>query len=126
MSCTGWKNIVTPGIGATSLLQPVDDRSSPSRVRWSRGRSVMASRPALGVALIGRDADHRTTTPVTSGSLRIAALDHGPQPLHLGERDFCAAFHHREDEAGVLQRQKALRNDDVEPDGGDQRAGGHR
>ena len=40
-------------------------------LRWSRERSVMASRPAFGVALIGV-TPMTETTPVTSGSLRIA------------------------------------------------------
>ena len=39
--------------------------------RSSRERSVMASRPAFGVALIGV-TPMTETTPVTSGSLRIA------------------------------------------------------
>ena len=84
----------------------------------------MASRPAFGVALIGV-TPMTETTPVTSGSLRIASSTCGLQPLHLGERDLLPAFHDGEDEAGVLQRQEALRNDDVEPDGRDQRGRGH-
>ena len=87
-------------------------------LRSSRERSVMASRPAFGVALIGV-TPITDTTPVTSGSLRIAVSTVRLQPLHLGERDLLSALHDGEDEAGVLQRQESLRNDDVEPDRGD-------
>ena len=65
------------------------------------------------------------TTPVTSGSCRIAVRDELLQPLHLGEGDFGAGFGHGGDQAGVLQRQEALRHDDVEPDGRQQGDEGH-
>ena len=110
---------MTPGTAATA-------RCSRSMtvvtvvLRWSRERSVMASRPAFGVALIGV-TPMTETTPVTSGSLRIAVSTSACSRFISAERDLLPAFHHREDEAGVLQRQEALRNDDVEPDGRDQR-----
>ena len=69
----------------------IGDRRS---LRSSRGLSVMASRPAFGVALSGVTPTTETT-PVTSGSLRIARLDLAAQPLHLGERDVLAAFESR-------------------------------
>jgi hypothetical protein len=84
--------------------------------RTSRGRNVIAKRAAFGVALIGVTPT-TDTTPATFRVLADGRLDVGAQPLHLGERDLVAAFHHREDQTRVLLRQEALRNDQIEPEG---------
>ena len=71
-------------------------------LRWSRGFSVMASRPALGVALSGL-TPITDTTPVTSGSVRMTVFHLLLPALHFGERDVGAGLGHRGDQAGVLQ-----------------------
>ncbi len=111
-----------PGTAATACLQP-------SMIAVTDAVALVARRKRDGEAAgIGRgvdrgDADHGDD----AGHVRILAhraLDRGLQPLHLGKGDVLAALGHRGDQAGVLQRQEALRNDDVEPDGRDQRRGG--
>ena len=77
-----------PGIGATACFRRATI-SSTHALRSSRGRSVMASRPAFGVGLIGLTPTTETT-PVTSGSCADRVLDLRLQPLHLGERHFGA------------------------------------
>ena len=77
-------------------------------LRWFCGFKVMASRPALGVALIG-ETPITDTTPVTSASLRMMASISFCSALHFVERDVGCGFGHRGDQAGVLQRQEAFR-----------------
>ena len=70
MSCTGWKYTTVPGTVATCCFKRSMMGPTVS-LRSSRGLSVMASRAAFGVALSGVTPTTETT-PVTSGSLRIA------------------------------------------------------
>ena len=107
MSCAGWKYRITPGMRSDLLLQPLDDGRHRVR-RTSRERSVMASRAGIRRRVDRRDADDRDHAGDV-GILADRRLDLVLQPLHLGERDLVAAFHHREDQAGVLLRQEALR-----------------
>ena len=60
-----------PGIGATACFRRPTMSSTLAR-RSSRGRSVMARRPAFGVGFI-RLTPRIETRPVTSGSFLIAA-----------------------------------------------------
>ena len=106
------------------LLQPLDDG------RHRRLALVARAQRDGEPAGIRRGVDRRHADdgddPGHVGVLADRGLDLGLQPLHLGERDLLPALHHREDEAGILQRQESLRDDDVEPDGRDQRGGGHQ
>ncbi len=124
MSCVAWKYTVMPGMPATA----------------SFSRAMMVSTCALRViarlqgdgepAGIGRgveraDADHRHHAgDVGVGADRV--FDRALAALHFGEGDVGAGFGHRRDQAGVLQRQEALRHDDVEENGGGQRRQRHQ
>ena len=111
------------GNGRDRPLQPFDDRGHRCFALVARAqrdgeppgirRGVDRRHPDDG-----HDAGH-------VGILADRALDGCLQPLHLGERDLLPAFHDREDEARVLQRQEPLGNDDVEPDRRNERGAGH-
>ena len=70
-SWTGWKKTVTPGMTPTLSF-----RRSMTAVtldlRWSRGFRVILRWPALGVMLMALTPT-TDTTPVTSGSVRMAS-----------------------------------------------------
>ena len=103
------------------------DRRRPRRC--SRSMIVVTRRLALVARLqrdgepagIGRrveraDADHRNDAGhvgVACGSVRDCAC----RRCISANETSAAGFDHRGDQAGVLQRQEALRDDDVEPDG---------
>ena len=76
--------------------------------------------PGIGRGVERGDAQHRND----AGDVRIGAdqvLDLALLALHRLEGDVGAGFRHRGDQAGVLQRQEALRHHDIEPDGGGER-----
>ena len=109
--CRGWRR---PASSSRSMT--VGDRRLALVARPQRDGEP----PGIGCGVERRHADHRHH----AGHVRVLAdrgLDLVLQPLHLGERDFLPAFRHGDDQAGVLLRQEALRDDDVEPDGRDQR-----
>ena len=51
-------------------------------------------------------------TFATSGSLATTSAQRDLTARHLGERDVLRGFGRSDDEAGVLGREEALRNDD--------------
>ena len=72
MSCTGWKKTWIAGNRCDQVLASGSITSVTNGLRSSRGLSAIVSRPALGVAfsVVTPTID---TTPVTSGSWRIAS-----------------------------------------------------
>ena len=83
-------------------------------------------RPVFEGRVGGADADDGHD----AGDVGIApedGLDLSLQGQHALERDVLSGFRHDGEEARILLRHEALRNDDVEPDGRDEgRRGGHQ
>ena len=69
------------------------------------------------------------TKLATAGHRRVGAHDVGGlglQGAHARDGDALRGLGHRDDHAGVLQRQEAFRHHDVEEDGAGQGGGGDR
>ena len=83
----------------------------------------------LQVAGVGRGVErahaHHRDHAFHVGVLGRLLADVALQPLHLGERHLGAGLHDSCDEPGVLQRQKALGDEEIEADGEKQRGEGH-
>ena len=111
------------GHGCDCLLQSPDDLGDRHLALITRSqRDRQPGR--IWCRIDRRDADDRHDSG-DIGILADGALHRGLQPLHLAERDLLPAFHDRENEARVLQRQEPLGNDDVEPDRRNERGAGH-
>ena len=110
-----------PGMPATACLQPRDDRIDAGRAALIARLQRDGEPAGIGRGVERAGADHRDH----AGHVRIGADRRSSTwvctALHFGEGDVGAGLRHRDDHAGVLQRQEALGHDDVEADGGDQR-----
>ncbi len=99
--------------------------TSASASRSARGFSAMVRRPVLGVGLI-EPAPTKEATPATAGSRWTTSAACVCSALMRRDRDALRRLGHGDDDAGVLLRQEALGDDDVERDRADQRAERHQ
>ena len=94
------------------FLQPLDDGSDAGDALLARLQAD-GEPSGVGRGVERADADQRDH----AGDVRIGAHDRFDlrlPPLHFGERDIDAGFGNGGDLPGVLQRQEAFRDDDVE------------
>ena len=112
-----------PGIVATacSSRSTTPATSTPRSARRLQGDFQVRD---VGGRVELADADDGDDT-LDGGILAHRRGHLGLQAAQLGERDLRLGLQHGGDKAGVLRRQEALRNDDVQPDRDEQRQRRH-
>ena len=94
-------------------LQALDDLRGASRVRCVSGLRLIWMRPLLRVVLVP-SMPMKEERLSTAGSLRMTSASFCWRSVMLAKRDGLRRLGDAEDDAGVLHREEALGDDDVE------------